>query len=212
MTNRTIYCEDGLAWLQARGTLSGCSIVTSLPDVSEMSGLSLADWLAWSDAAARRVLESCPADGVTIFNQTDIKHDGVWVDKAYICQKAAEALGHSLLWHKIVCRVPPGMVTFSRPAYTHLLCFSRTLRGELSYGTADVLPDRGPVTWSRGMGLHACRLVCRYVRDHTSTRTIVDPFCGEGLLLAIANQFGLDAIGIDRSPKRCRKARAAALT
>jgi hypothetical protein len=39
----------------------------------------------------------------------------------------------------------------------------------------------------------------------------VDPFCGKGTLLAVANAMGFDAIGVDRSPKRCRAARALVL-
>jgi hypothetical protein len=51
--------------------------------------------------------------------------DGVWIDKAYLVQKAAEQTGHALLWHKLVCRVPPGVATFGKPSYHHMLCFSK---------------------------------------------------------------------------------------
>jgi hypothetical protein len=51
--------------------------------------------------------------------------DGVWVDKAYLVQNAAEQTGHALLWHKLVARVPPGVTTFGKPSYHHMLCFSR---------------------------------------------------------------------------------------
>ena len=39
-------------------------------------------------------------------------------------------------------------------------------------------------------------------------RTICDPFCGHGTVLAVANALGLSAIGVDLSRKRVRKARA----
>ena len=38
--------------------------------------------------------------------------------------------------------------------------------------------------------------------------TVVDPFCGEGTVLAAANAYGMHAIGVDLSAKRCRHARA----
>jgi DNA modification methylase len=41
----------------------------------------------------------------------------------------------------------------------------------------------------------------------TSTRVVVDPFCGSGTLLAVANALGLDAIGVDRSARACSAAR-----
>eukprot|EP00964_Phaeocystis_antarctica_P049854 scaffold28872_cov55-Phaeocystis_antarctica.AAC.7 len=35
---------------------------------------------------------------------------------------------------------------------------------------------------------------------------ILDPFCGEGSVLAAANALGVDAVGVDSSRKRCRHA------
>jgi SAM-dependent methyltransferase len=45
------------------------------------------------------------------------------------------------------------------------------------------------------------------VRAQTTTRTVVDPFCGFGTVLAVANALGLDAIGVDRSKRMCQRAR-----
>jgi len=205
---RTVHCADALAWLEAQGVLAGCSLITSMPDVSEFPSFSLAEWKDWFVRTASLVLSRCPDDGVTLFYQTDIKKDGTWVDKGYLVQKAAEQSGHALLWHKIVCRTPPGSTTFGRPAYSHMLCFSRGLRADLSKSTADVLPQAGEVTWTRGMGVQACLVACRYVLENTPTRTIVDPFCGHGTVLAVANDLGLDAVGVELSRKRAKKARA----
>jgi hypothetical protein len=187
--------------------MPGCSFITSMPDASEFTSLSLAEWKEWFVRAATLVLSRCPDEGVAIFYQTDIKKEGTWVDKGYLCQKAAEQTGHALLWHKIVCRAPAGSVTFGRPSYSHILCFSRRVRAEVSRSTADVIAKAGEVTWTRGMGVDACRLACRFVLENTLTRTIVDPFCGHGTVLAVANELGLDAIGVELGPKRARKAR-----
>jgi hypothetical protein len=211
MTNsparRTVYCEDALGWLERAGTLQDCSLITSLPDYSEFPALTLAQWRDWFTGAAERVLRACPDEGVTVFFQTDLKKNGEWIDKAHLCQLAARNAGHALLWHKIVCRVPAGSVTYGRPAYSHLLCFSRGQRAEIARSTADVITDPGPSTWTRGMGTRVCLAVCRFVLEHTATRTIVDPFCGHGTVLAAANALGLDAVGVDLGPKRARRAR-----
>jgi len=58
------------------------------------------------------------------------------------------------------------------------------------------------------MGVRACLDACRFVRDQTASGTVVDPFCGWGTALAVANALGLDAIGVDLSARMCRRARA----
>lgn len=208
---RTVHCADALAWLAARPVLTGCSAITSLPDVSELA-LSLDGWKRWFVDAAAAVMKSVPDQGAAIFYQTDIKHAGTWVDKGQLVHRAADAAGCALLWHKIVCRKPAGTVTFGRPAYAHLLCFSRALTVDPARASADVIADPGVSTWTRGMGTAACALACRFVRDGTATRTVVDPFCGQGMVLAVANALGLSAVGVELSAKRARKARALQLS
>lgn len=205
---RTVWCEDALPWLERNTPLLGCSVITSLPDVSGFAGLGLPEWRGWFIAAAGLTLSATPDDGVTIFYQTDIKRDGSWVDKSYLCHRAAEQQGASLLWHKIACRKPAGQVNLGRPAYSHLLCYSRGVRDHSATAYPDVLTTTGEMTWSQAMGLEACKLACKYVLSHTSTRTIVDPFCGWGSVLAVANALGMNAVGVELAKKRAKKARS----
>ena len=209
---RVVHCGDAIAWLREQPVLSGCSIVTSLPDATELPGVSHDEWRDWFGEAAALVLSRTPPEGVAVFYQTDVKRAGGWVDKGYLVQRAAEAAGAKLLFHKIVCRKPAGTVTFGRAAYAHLLAFSRGVRPELARSTADVLADGGEMTWVRAIGLEACRVACRFVRSHTATRTVVDPFCGVGTVLAVANELGLDAVGVELNKKRARKARTLTLS
>jgi hypothetical protein len=202
---RIVHHSEAVAWLQAQPVLAGCSFVTSLPDVSE-TPLKLDRWKEWFVDAAALVLDRCPPEGVAIFFQTDIKHEGAWVDKGYLCAKAAERAGAELLWHKIVCRREPGTTTFGRPAYAHMLCFSRGVRADPAMSTPDVLPIMGKMTWARAMGVEACKAACRFVLEATTTRTIVDPFCGVGTALAVANLMGLDAVGVELNRKRALRA------
>jgi hypothetical protein len=207
LPEREVWCEDGLAWLERNTPLEGCSLITSLPDVSGMPELGLEGWRDWFVGAAERALRATPDDGVSIFYQTDIKVDGTWVDKSYLCHRAAERQGAALLWHRIVCRKPAGQENFGRPAYTHLLCYSRGVRDRGARAYPDVLPGTGSMTWSQAMGVEACRLACAYVLSHTSTRRVVDPFCGLGSVLAVANAMGLAAVGVEIVRKRARRAR-----
>jgi tRNA G10 N-methylase Trm11 len=58
------------------------------------------------------------------------------------------------------------------------------------------------------MGTAACAEVARFLLAHTRCRTVVDPFCGMGTMLAVANAHGLSAVGVERSPKRAARAQA----
>ena len=205
--SRTVYEREALAWLAENAAAPGTSVVTSLPDVSELQGRNFAAWRAWFLDAAERVIAWTPPDGVAIFFQSDILEHGVWVDKGYLVQRAAEAAGAVLVWHKIVCRVPAGSVSRGRAGFSHLLCVSRTARPAPRVGAPDVLPELGAMPSQKAMGVAACVLACRYLLDETATSVVVDPFCGQGTLLAVANALGLAALGVDRNGRACRAAR-----
>lgn len=204
---RLVYQADALAWMAEHPAAPATSIVTSLPDVSELPELNLQIWQSWFVEVARQVIRWVADDGVAIFYQSDIRIDGVWFDKGYLVMKAAELEGASIVWHKIVCRRPPLTIAVGRPSYSHMICVSRLPRTLPTRPGPDVLPDAGHMPWSRAMGVKACEVACRFIRDETSCNTIVDPFCGRGTLLAVANALGFDAIGVDIGGKRCRIAR-----
>jgi hypothetical protein len=205
LPSRAVHQGDALAYMDQHAAPANSSVVTSLPDVSELS-LSLDDWKTWFVDAAKAVMRWVPEGGVGIFYQSDIRHAGVWVDKGYLIQRAAEEVGATLRWHRIVCRKAPGTRSLGRPSYSHLVCVGMTPHKD-SKVLPDVLPDAGDMPWSRAMGVEACRLACDYLLAETETQNVIDPFCGKGTLLAVANAMGLHALGIELSPKRCRAAR-----
>lgn len=207
---RQIVHGDALAWLDANAAPPNASVITSLPDVSELT-LDLPGWRAWFIDTARRIVRWTPEGGVSIFFQSDIRMNGALLDKGYLVQRAAEEEGASILWHKIVCRRPPGAIAMGRPSYSHMIGVVRGPIEPQRRPGPDVLPDAGLMPWSRAMGVTACRVACRYLVENTSTRVVVDPFCGKGTVLAVANDMGLDAIGVELSGKRCRAARTLTL-
>jgi len=204
---RRVECGDGVSFL-TRGPLPpDHALVTSLPDHSELPELGFEGWRAWFVETAARCCQAVAGESVAVFYQTDVKHDGGWVDKAHLILTGAERAGARLLWHKVVCRVPAGTTTYGRPAYAHLLCLSRSVRLAPGQSSPDVLPRLGQMTWARAMGREACDAVARFLLAHTGCRTVVDPFCGLGTMLAVANAHGLSAVGVEKSPRRAMKAR-----
>jgi hypothetical protein len=207
--SRTVHHGDGLEFLRRAQLPLDHAIVTSLPDVSELPALGFEGWRRWFIDTAELVCRTVADDAVAIFYQTDIKHDGRWVDKGHLVLCGADAAGSHPLWHKVVCRVPAGTTTFGRPAYAHLICVSRQLRLLPGASTPDVLPSLGAMTWSRAMGSEACDAAIRFLLASTGCRTVVDPFCGLGSILTAANAQGLDAIGVELSRRRASRARVA---
>lgn len=212
--SRNVFQAEALAWLAANPAPPRAGVVTSLPDVSELPGVSFEAWRVWFMEAARAVLRWTPRGGCAIFFQSDIRHHGAWIDKGYLVQRAAESVDTvetpaTLLWHRIVCRKPPGLRSLGRPTYSHMLCYFRgdARTAQQRIARAEVLPDAGFMSWSKAMGTDACRLACEYLRDEANTRVIVDPFCGRGTVLSVANELGLDAIGVDLSSRCCSAAR-----
>src|ERR1044071_8038576 len=204
---RVVHHGDGVAFLAAR-LPEEWAIVTSLPDHSEVREMGVERWKEWFVETVALAFRAIGDQSVAVFYQTDVKYDGRWIDKGYLVMRGAEAAGSHVLWHKVVCRVAPGTVTFGRPAYAHMVCVSRERRIGAGASTADVLPELGEMSWSRAMGRAACDVAGRFVAS-TGASTIVDPFCGLGSVLAAANAHGLAAVGVELSRKRARKARSA---
>lgn len=204
---RDVVHGDAVAWLAERPGLEDSSVIATVPDVAEI-GVSLERWREFFLAAARAALLATPEHGLTIFMQTDIKHEGRWISKAGLVLRVADELDVPLLFHKIVCRRPPGTLIHGRPGYLHILAFSRRARDDADRPTADVLPDLGVMPWSHSVGTRAAEAAVTAVRRLSpGTRQIVVPFCGIGTILAVANAHGFDVVGVERNRKRAEAAR-----
>jgi hypothetical protein len=204
---REVHRAEALAWLAGNASSNDMGVVTSLPDFSELRELEFEAWQAWFITAAESVMKWVSPKAVAIFFQTDVVRHGTWIDKSHLVLRAAEAARAQLLWHKIVCREPPGTITHGRAGYSHLLCFSRSARPAKRSRSPDVVADAGFKPAEKSMGVVACSLACRFLLDETEARVVVDPFCGRGTALAVANSLGMDAVGVDRSARSCSAAR-----
>lgn len=204
---RKIITEDAIKFL-SENKFEGVSTVASMPDFSEFSTFTLDEWKKWFEEMALLIFNSTSDNGVSIFYQSDIKQDGIWIDKAFLIQKVAEQLNINLLWHKIICRVPAGNTTFGRPAYSHILCFSKNLKLDYGKSTPDVIPHVGEKVWERGMGVDACVMIANFLKEQVRPEIVINPFCGMGSFVSVAEAFDLEIIGIEKSPKRAKSSEA----
>ena len=140
MTVRNVVQAEALAWLDANQADPGASVVTSLPDISELPDLDLDGWRAWFIGAVRRIIRWVPDEGVAIFYQSDVRQGGMWIDKGYLVMRGAEEEDAGVLWHKIVCRRAPGTIALGRPSYSHMIAVGKGTARE----TAKARPGRTP--------------------------------------------------------------------
>lgn len=189
-----IFCTDALPWLaQREGRLECC--ITSLPDANEL-GLPVHEWVPWYKAAALSVVRACTDTGAAVFFQTDRKHGGRWHSKAALTIEAAAEAGAHLLWHRIVLRRPPGSTDLHRPAYSHLMAFSR--EGRPGRGRPDVLAPSASL-YPNGMPVGAALAAVQWAQE-AGYRHVVDPFCGRGTVPYYAAQGGLEFTAMDIDP------------
>jgi len=233
--SRNVICADALEWLSKPDAVPmGAVVLTGIPDACDVRNFAPTHdaWERWFLRAAGSVLEALPPHGVVIFVQTDDR-DAIrgQVSKfALVMQAAADhAQSVKLLWHRVVhfgtvdegCH---GCVKFS-----HLICFRKNSpskgHGEpempassASNGGGHLEPVHGlpDVLWrgikprglnaARSFGAHMTRVVLQWATQQLGVHTVVDPFCGAGTVLAVANVLGLCAVGIDISSKRTKQA------
>jgi hypothetical protein len=213
---RDVICSDAIGWMTAVDVLPG-DVFTSIPDIAELDqqlGTDTSAYKAWFENATNLIFSKTPA--YAIFLQTDIrcvdKNDRVteFIDKSFAIHKVAEQQDFVLLWHKICShRANPEEKRCShKPVWSHLLCYCR--RGSHMYdATLWATPDvfyRGDMVWSRGIGINSTITGVSFLKHVAHSSTIVDPFCGQGTILAVSNAVGIPSVGCDLSPKRCRKA------
>jgi hypothetical protein len=228
---RRVICGDALEWLSALpscsddgfdGGLPG-SVFTSLPDISELSVIlagftfmeRLQRYKEWFSHALDLIFSKLRVGAYAIFLQSDgrvqLGHDHVeWIDKGHLCACAADRNGAISMWHKVVLVSNPNKRSQGRPAYSHLICFRKgpptAAYHSGLFGIPDVF-DRGHMLWTKGIGLNSCLAAVSFFKCVKSVNCVVDPFCGIGTTLAMANALGFDSLGVEISPKRCTKAR-----
>lgn len=197
-----VFCGDAfdvLPSVLSPDDVDDFAIVTSLPDADEMD-MPIGEWLRWFREAARLC---CSLADPVVFYQTDRRHDGMTLSKAAMVMDAATTEGAAVRWHKIALRAEVGSVNVRRPTFAHLVAVGRGARP--GRPTPDVIPN-GPTLYSNGMSIPATEVAIEYVRSQ-HVAGVVDPFCGYGTVLRVAEAKGVLAIGIDIDPEQCERAR-----
>lgn len=121
---KTVICADSFEWLPANRDQG--SIVTSLPDASEIKIEDLDEYAAWVRRAATECFLSASDGCPVIFVQTDRRKGGRQFSKSNLLQNIAREQGWFLVWHKIELSQEIGKANLYRPTFRHMLASART--------------------------------------------------------------------------------------
>jgi hypothetical protein len=61
--------------------------------------------------------------------------------------------------------------------------------------------------WPKGIGIDCCITGIAFLKYIGNISIVYDFFCGYGTVLAVANVLHIHAVGVEISPKRCKKAK-----
>jgi len=199
-TKRTVVCSDAHKWLI--NNYNNKAIITSLPDMEEV-GMDVKDWGNWIKKTCSLIVDSLDDKGIVIFYQTDRKYKGKVLDKKTLISNEFIKLGYNNIFNKIVLKQKPETINLFRPTFTNLFGFSKKITSGKS--TPDVI-NCGKMIYKNAMGLNACKIAIEFIESKIETDIIIDPFCGQGSILKIANEMGFNSIGVDILKKQCLKA------
>jgi hypothetical protein len=202
--SREIINADAIKWLSEQQDKSLDHVVTGICDMNEMKGMDDMDkYLNFFRSTATLILQK--VKGYAIFIQTDRKHNRSWIDKSYHLTDVALSMGFKMLWHKIVLRRAVDATDLHRPTYSHMLCFS--VAGNPGSATPDVIPVSKSL-YSNGTPFEAAKRAIEFIKTNSKKDNVVvvDPFVGKGTIVAVANAYGLNAIGIDIDASQCKEA------
>lgn len=196
---REVYCEDANIWILDK---QFDIIITSLPDMEEV-GTTLGNWQEWIKITCNNIINSSNDNSVIFFYQTDRKYNGRIIDKKTMISQVFLSRGYNNILSKIVLRREPNKIDLFRPTYTNLFGFSRAIKSGAT--TPDVI-YAGKMIYNNAMGFNAVEVCINFLKAKKLEGTILDPFCGQGSVLKIANDLGYNAIGVDILQEQVNKA------
>lgn len=201
LPKREVNQADAFEWLREH-TGAADALVVVLPDAMEV-GMEVNDWAGWFGNAASACFEAAHGKP-KVFVQTDRLYNGQWIDKHLLIdnQRGFE----SLTWHKVALRRDPEKIDIHRPTWSHMLAYG----GRPGVRLPDVVYSGRPL-WRDGVGVRTSRFIMRWL-EMNGVRSILNPFCGVGTLLAAANERGMDSMGCDLDEERVQLARSVTIT
>ena len=198
---RQIIVADSLIWLKKQKNIP--NVITGICDLDE-TNMNMKDYLIFFKQVATLIFKNLSKNGYAIFMQTDRKYNKEWIDKSSILTNIALENGLKLVWHKIILNRDVGKIDLFRPTYSHMLCY--TYEGTSGAATTDVI-NVSKRLYKNATPINAAKIALEFVKKYnTISSDIIDPFVGQGTIVALANKMNMNAIGIDIDSEQAKKA------
>ena len=224
---REVLQLDAVEWLKNDNVPFEGSIFTGVPDILDIPEISsIVDlterhmkYIEWFEGVLENIFRRILIGQYAIFSQTDAKiiddkgNLVAWVDKSHVCSRVAAKLQCNLLWHKVCIDSDTTSQLESsvyRPCYTHLLCYGKGTTSSYhisQFQVPDVI-NRGSMIWQKAIGIEACVLGISFLLNIAKTPVVINPFCGHGTILAVANYFHLPSFGIEILSSRAKQSKS----
>ena len=193
--------------------------IAGIPDSAEIVPRpTLIEYIKLLKDFSNTIFECANKNSIFFFLQTDKynKDPPMWIDKMFYISQIAIEHGFLPFCKKIIINdFKPN--DSSRSVYTNLYGFMKVdkniykrnpefMRDEIIYN--------GNKTWINGFAVNAVDLCVRFIKKNSRVKDyyIIDPFIGEGSLLAVSDLYGVRSIGIDIEKEKVESSRKMKIT
>lgn len=188
---------DSIEWLKEQPDASLDTVITGIPDLSEITDYTpdnMENYRGFVAEVVQLLAAKVRPDQFIIFIQTDRRRDGVWIDKAFEIQTVMKSQGVPLRFHKII--INKKGIDLYRVGFSHVLAFSRSAR--YSKRMPDIF-EAGFRLWANATPLTPV-VALMELMQRQGVRRIIDPFAGLGTVGLVANIYGIRSWNIELDP------------
>lgn len=193
--------------------------IVGIPDSAEIEPRpSLVEYLQLINDFCQTIFDASDKNSIFFFLQTDKynREPPIWIDKMFYITSVAARNGFYPFSKKIIINDFKSNDS-SRSVYTNLYGFmkiDKTVYKKNREFMKDELLYNGSKTWINGFAINAVDLCVRFIKKNSKSRDyyIVDPFIGQGSLLAVCDLHKIRSIGIDIEEEKVEVARELTIT
>lgn len=186
--------EDSIEWLKTQRDNSLSTIITSIPELSEVTDYiddTPEDYKTFLHEIVLLLAQKVRDDEFIIFIQTDRRKNGIWIDKAFEIQSIMKSCNIPLRFHKVT--INKEGIDLYRVGYSHILGFSKIRTYNKRF--PDVFRS-GLRLWPNATPLVPLISIMEFLQK-CKINHIIDPFAGYGTIGLVANIYGIHSWNIE---------------